>query len=347
MDLSVYALSLFFNFSLKLWFRKHRMENLQFGVNFDYWDQVNGVTGFENPFIAQEFQFPWASYDIEPTKNIENTDVEPLVDWKKEIESELTSNAEKDCSFISSAVTSKAKRTEDLSMQEVCTLDDWGQNSSKRIDNLQSDSGSKIKNFNQWSINNPVCQNSINQDESCSSPPNGESEQKLDEKFLKSWSKGKKCGTNKGFDSKLDYSSLVNDILNRSDQYTGDDLSYRKDVQNKKILRAFRKYTANLFKSCKRPSRSKKPFKKVKEDLVKEAIQIGIIQWDNWVESFDDFKEFVWWMAMAKVTNKTKRLFNYKNKSIRDLSDILESYSHEKLESKIFVSSNFFNSLSI
>mmetsp|Transcript_9354 Transcript_9354/g.10577 ORF Transcript_9354/g.10577 Transcript_9354/m.10577 type:complete len:108 (+) Transcript_9354:237-560(+) len=44
-----------------------------------------------------------------------------------------------------------------------------------------------------------------------------------------------------------------------------------------------------------------------------------------------DFKEFVCWMAISKMTHRAKPLFNYNNETIRTLSDILSNYSHSKL----------------
>mmetsp|Transcript_17622 Transcript_17622/g.15539 ORF Transcript_17622/g.15539 Transcript_17622/m.15539 type:complete len:94 (+) Transcript_17622:746-1027(+) len=82
----------------------------------------------------------------------------------------------------------------------------------------------------------------------------------------------------------------------------------------------------------------------VKEDLVSEAVQIGLLNPNNSEENTEEFKEFICWMAMAKVTTRTKKLFCYKNISIKNLSEVLTSYSHNKLKSKIFVSlkhSNF------
>mmetsp|Transcript_23597 Transcript_23597/g.26209 ORF Transcript_23597/g.26209 Transcript_23597/m.26209 type:complete len:107 (+) Transcript_23597:377-697(+) len=58
----------------------------------------------------------------------------------------------------------------------------------------------------------------------------------------------KKCEDLNQVDSYINYSSLVDNILDRTGQY-GQDLSCRKDVLNKKILRAFRKFIANSFNS--------------------------------------------------------------------------------------------------
>ena len=143
------------------------------------------------------------------------------------------------------------------------------------------------------------------------------------------------------FDSYVDYSSLVDQILDRSDQY-GKELSCRRDVLSKRILRAFRKYIAKLFTSNKGRSKAGKPFEEVKNELVKEAIDLRLIN-STPEGTSEELKEFICWMAIAKVTDKTRRLFNYQNKSIKDMADILSHYSHTKLENNIYVSQFLFN----
>ena len=47
---------------------------------------------------------------------------------------------------------------------------------------------------------------------------------------------------------------------------------------------------------------------------------------------FDEFHEFICWMAMSKNTLKTRSLFDNQNKSINLLEKILTKYSHSKLK---------------
>mmetsp|Transcript_6047 Transcript_6047/g.5206 ORF Transcript_6047/g.5206 Transcript_6047/m.5206 type:complete len:132 (-) Transcript_6047:16-411(-) len=80
--------------------------------------------------------------------------------------------------------------------------------------------------------------------------------------------------------------------------------------------------------------------KKEKDDfkpsLIQQAIKIGLINQNSNVDNNtneEEFKEFICWMAMSKNTVKTKNLFDYNNRSIFRLGEVLAKYSHGKLES--------------
>ena len=128
-----------------------------------------------------------------------------------------------------------------------------------------------------------------------------------------------------------EYCEVVREVLKNSHK-SEKELVYRKDVINKYILRSFRKSICKLFRGkFKRPGRSSKPFEITKGKLLKEAHQLGIINLEHDYIS-DEFQEFIWWMAISKMTHKSKLLFNQNNKAIEILSDILTHYSHAKMD---------------
>ncbi|CAI2385647.1 unnamed protein product [Moneuplotes crassus] len=138
-------------------------------------------------------------------------------------------------------------------------------------------------------------------------------------------------------ESKRDFIHCVpiNILLNTS-SLNGTQLKYRKDVINKKIFRAFKKFIARCFYStdCK-PSKLKVPFGDFKQTLLEDAERIGLYHPEDASENTEEFRELVCWLAMNKYTKITKSLFNYNNDSIRILSTILVKYSHSSLENLI------------
>lgn len=95
-------------------------------------------------------------------------------------------------------------------------------------------------------------------------------------------------------------------------------------LSNKTISKLF---TLN----SKRPSRTCKSMEEIKALLLKEAVKLDLYNPDIWNDS--EFKEFVWWMAISKLTHRTKPFFDYNNEAIKILSDVLGHYSHSKLTS--------------
>lgn len=130
---------------------------------------------------------------------------------------------------------------------------------------------------------------------------------------------------------------LVNYILDKPKKRSRKELSIRRDVINKRILRGLKKYIAKQFDSVRiRPWRMKGESNHFKFALVENAARIGLLNQNIETESstnIEEFKEFICWMAMSKNTEKTKSLFDYNNKSINLLGDVLAKYSHGKLES--------------
>mmetsp|Transcript_25945 Transcript_25945/g.22983 ORF Transcript_25945/g.22983 Transcript_25945/m.22983 type:complete len:243 (+) Transcript_25945:202-930(+) len=125
------------------------------------------------------------------------------------------------------------------------------------------------------------------------------------------------------------YSVLVDSLLNLS-RKTCISLPCRKDVVNKKILRAFKKRICNQFLlKEKRPCRALNSIKVLKDNLLKEATRIGLISSEE--TNDEELSELVCWMSMTKITKVTKSIFDYENKSISILDDILSKYSHVKL----------------
>ncbi|CAI2380882.1 unnamed protein product [Moneuplotes crassus] len=134
------------------------------------------------------------------------------------------------------------------------------------------------------------------------------------------------------YESEHERSTFVSLLLNESNHY-GAELKHRKDVVNKKMVRAFKKFMTECFSSRnKRPSKIKIPFEALKQQLLDDAQELELYNPTNMEENSEDFKELVCWLAMRKMTKLTKGLFNYKNGAIRLLSDILVKYSHSKLE---------------
>jgi len=127
----------------------------------------------------------------------------------------------------------------------------------------------------------------------------------------------------------IEYFKVV-EITLKNSRKVGKELAYRKDVVNKIILRLFRKSIAKLFTMrVKRPSRSNKTADEIKDKLLKKAISLGLLDSEEMHDK--QYREFVWWMAMSKITKKAKPMFDYRNKTIKTFSNILHHYSHGKL----------------
>ena len=128
------------------------------------------------------------------------------------------------------------------------------------------------------------------------------------------------------------YTGLVSSIFHKSENKSVE-LSLRKDVANKWILRGFKKYIIKLFNSKRiRPCRLNLKYEAYKNTLILEAKNLRII--DSEINGVNkNFEEFVCWMAMSKNTLRTKSLFDYENESIVLMDEILTKYSHKKLES--------------
>ncbi|CAI2386545.1 unnamed protein product [Moneuplotes crassus] len=131
----------------------------------------------------------------------------------------------------------------------------------------------------------------------------------------------------------FNYQSMVNSILDTSHaKPCSAELSCRKDVINKRIVRGFKRYIASLFDSKRiRPCRLKSSGAAFKRPMIQEAMRLNIINSNNNL-STNGYNEFVCWMAMSKNTQKTKILFDYSNQSIVLMQEILTKYSHSKLE---------------
>ena len=128
-----------------------------------------------------------------------------------------------------------------------------------------------------------------------------------------------------------EFSQVVSDSLKNGTDI-GSELSYRKDVVNKFMLRTFRKAISKMFRvKIKRPSRTTRPIEEIKVQLMEEAENMGIINIYDPEESTEEFREFVCWMAISKMTHRSRPLFNLFNQAIELLSDILGNYSHAKL----------------
>jgi len=133
--------------------------------------------------------------------------------------------------------------------------------------------------------------------------------------------------------SSVNYSQMVDSIFGESDKPQGfTELSERRDVVNKRILRGFKKFIADLFIEHRvRPCRLKNKDTSFKQGLIVQAKSIGLIPQEKNYDT-EHFRELVCWMAMSKNTCKAKALFDYSNQSIVKFEDLLSRYSHKKLE---------------
>ncbi|CAI2359398.1 unnamed protein product [Moneuplotes crassus] len=129
------------------------------------------------------------------------------------------------------------------------------------------------------------------------------------------------------------YEIMVSSILDTSQiNFKPAELSCRKDVINKRIIRGFKRFIVRLFDSKRiRPCRLKNRSSNFKRVMIREATKLNIITSNNNL-STNSFNEFVCWMAMSKNTQKAKMLFDYSNQSILLMQEILTKYSHSKFE---------------
>jgi len=83
--------------------------------------------------------------------------------------------------------------------------------------------------------------------------------------------------------------------------------------------------------------RAKESIRIFKDDLLIEAVEIGIL----FEQDFNDTQlcDFTWWLAMSKLTQMTKSIFDYSNSSIGLLDEIFYRYSYKKL-TKMFKDDN-------
>ena len=110
-------------------------------------------------------------------------------------------------------------------------------------------------------------------------------------------------------------------------------LANRRDVINKAILRAFKKFFVVLLSSARLKAYSSAAKSKLaaKTVLVKTTNQLGILSLRPDSASETEFGDFVCWLGFAKVTKAVKSLFGCDNSSINTMEDILMNYSHHKL----------------
>ena len=132
-------------------------------------------------------------------------------------------------------------------------------------------------------------------------------------------------------DFSKDFSLVSSEALNMS-QSPLNQLCYRRDVVNKNILRLFRKKISKLFSwKIKRQRGWLNSSEDLKKKLLIQAEDLGLINLEDENHKSREFQELVCWIAISKMTIKLKSIFDFKNKSVQILSDILCSYSHSKL----------------
>ena len=110
-------------------------------------------------------------------------------------------------------------------------------------------------------------------------------------------------------------------------------LATRRDVINKAILRACKKFFVVLLNSSRHNSdetSSKSKFM-AKTTLIETAEQLGLLNLKPTSTSETEFGNFVCWLGFAKVTKAVKSMFGRDNLTINVMEDILMNYSHHKL----------------
>ena len=104
-------------------------------------------------------------------------------------------------------------------------------------------------------------------------------------------------------------------------------LANRRDVINKAILRAFKKFFVALLNSV----RCKSYDSSVKSKLTTKAEKLGLLRLRPDNASETEFNDLVCWLSFAKVTKAVKKIFGSDNSAINAMEDILMNYSHHKL----------------
>ena len=110
-------------------------------------------------------------------------------------------------------------------------------------------------------------------------------------------------------------------------------LANRRDVINKAILRAFKKFFVVLLRSarCKSYDSSVKSKLTAKAVLIEKAEKLGLLRLRPNSASETEFNDLVCWLSFAKVTKAVKNIFGSDNSAINAMEDILMNYSHHKL----------------
>jgi hypothetical protein len=115
------------------------------------------------------------------------------------------------------------------------------------------------------------------------------------------------------------------------------DLSKRKDVIYKTLLRSFRKFICSELSYSKNMASHTSESKR--KSIILQAIEIGLIDMLNPEMSDEDYIELICWMSFAKHTKQTEAYTRSSNSSIKLLEDVLTRYSHTKLET-LFLDKN-------
>ena len=111
-------------------------------------------------------------------------------------------------------------------------------------------------------------------------------------------------------------------------------LANRRDVINKAILRGFKKFFVDLFKSCnpqkKVSSKNLKPLSRT--NVLTAAKDFGILNLKPTQVLDDEFEDLIYWISFPKITRKVMSLTKETNSSIVILYEVLSNYTHHKLE---------------
>jgi len=114
------------------------------------------------------------------------------------------------------------------------------------------------------------------------------------------------------------------------------ELTRRRDVVSKGILRAFRKFITSILKVNKKTLRSIKVSDDTMKTLIIErAESVGLIDTSEQELCSPAYVNLVYWLYISKSTNKPKWFSSVMNPSIKVMQDVLNNYTHQKLE-KVF-----------
>ena len=121
------------------------------------------------------------------------------------------------------------------------------------------------------------------------------------------------------------------DIIFNSNKSKSTNLSSRRDVINKVILRGFKKFFVKLFESNNFDRKSSSKLKS-RSKVLSKAKSLGLFNSKESQDQSRELENLVYWMSFPKVTKKVIKLFKNSYTSMSLLNDVISNYSHCKLD---------------
>ena len=114
------------------------------------------------------------------------------------------------------------------------------------------------------------------------------------------------------------------------------ELTRRRDVVSKGVLRDFRKFIVSILKINKNTLQFKEiSDAEMKTLIIQRAESVGLIDASYQELCSPAYVNLVYWLYISKSTNKPKGFSSVMNPSIKLMQDVLNNYTHQKLE-KLF-----------